>query len=392
MKTRTHRSLLSRILSPAAILLVLPMISTSQSVGTFIEQLLEAPQAQRQSRADQYLSDHPTNPLCDSDTVAVLLYSGAAGSVSMAGDASAWRPDIDVFTNVPGTSLWYGAFAYEPDARLDYKLVIDGSSWVLDPRNPLRSRGGFGENSELRMPAYVGHPELLVREDVPRGILRDTVFYGNELGNSRRVRLYLPAGYERGSDSLGIVVVHDGLEFIDIADMPTVLDNLIADGHIPPILALFIPPVDRSSEYAGERMEIFARYITEEVLPAYRARYRISADPSRSIVMGASNGGNISLFMAMSYPKLFGNVIAFSSNVVPPVADRYADPNVLPVRVYLDIGTYDIPQLMPRVRSFRQVLEDRGYDHQYAEFHEGHSWANWRSHIDDALQYLLVPQ
>jgi hypothetical protein len=31
----------------------------------------------------------------------------------------------------------------------------------------------------------------------------------------------------------------------------------------------------------------------------------------------------------------------------------------------------------------------KGYDFEYLEFHDGHSWGNWRGHIDNALEMFF---
>jgi enterochelin esterase family protein len=51
----------------------------------------------------------------------------------------------------------------------------------------------------------------------------------------------------------------------------------------------------------------------------------------------------------------------------------------------MDIGTYDIPILIQLVNNFIPVLQSKGYTYQYRVYHEGHSWGNWRAHIDNAL-------
>jgi hypothetical protein len=48
--------------------------------------------------------------------------------------------------------------------------------------------------------------------------------------------------------------------------------------------------------------------------------------------------------------------------------------------------------LIPLVRNFIPILQSRGYAHQYAEYHEGHSWGMWRAHIDDALEIFFPAQ
>jgi len=368
---------------------LLPVTGHAQVFTSFLELISTAPLEERPSMVDAFTSRNPTSPLFDSDTVAVFVYTGPAASVSIAGDMNGWRTGVDTMTSIPGTDLWYQSRFFERDARLDYKFVIDGSSWILDPRNDLISRGGFGSNSEIRMPGYDDHPELTRNAAVPRGSIRDTVFFSATLGNERNVSIYVPADYDGETDSLRMVLVHDGLEFVSLARMPVVVDNLIADGLLPPVLIIFIPPFDRTSEYAGDRMDPFVFFIVNEVIPAIRTQYRIRSDPADHVVMGASNGGNIALYLGVTHPNMFGNVAAFSSNVLPSITERFTSDARLRLRIYLDIGTYDIPQLVPKVRELRTLLEKNGYELRYSEHHDGHSWANWRSHIDDALIFLL---
>jgi enterochelin esterase family protein len=36
----------------------------------------------------------------------------------------------------------------------------------------------------------------------------------------------------------------------------------------------------------------------------------------------------------------------------------------------------------------KHALEEKGYDVAYSEFNQGHSWGNWRAHIDDMLVFF----
>jgi len=59
---------------------------------------------------------------------------------------------------------------------------------------------------------------------------------------------------------------------------------------------------------------------------------------------------------------------------------------------YLDVGTYETNlsgfNLLASNRQMREALTDKGYTVQYQEVHEGHSWGNWRAHLDDALKFF----
>ena len=50
-------------------------------------------------------------------------------------------------------------------------------------------------------------------------------------------------------------------------------------------------------------------------------------------------------------------------------------------------GIFDY--FVPSNRSLRDALESHQYNYAYAEFNEGHSWGNWRAHLDDLLIFLF---
>jgi enterochelin esterase family protein len=168
-----------------------------------------------------------------------------------------------------------------------------------------------------------------------------------------------------------------------------VLDNLIAWGQLQPLIAVFIPPVDRTEEYAGSKQAAFTDFMVKEVVPWIDKRYPTILHPWGRANLGASNGGNISLWLTVSHPEVFGLVAAMSSNVENNIKTKVQQGVTPSVKYYLDIGTYDIPILIQRVADFRQLLENGNEVFLFQQFHEGHSWGNWKAHIDDALIWLF---
>jgi predicted esterase len=76
-------------------------------------------------------------------------------------------------------------------------------------------------------------------------------------------------------------------------------------------------------------------------------RFSTSKEAIWRAVAGASNGGNIALYCTMKSPHIFGSVAAQSSNVISSIMSGFDVNPPLPNRVYIDIGAYDIPQLIP---------------------------------------------
>jgi len=361
----------------------------SQIYFNFIEQIDSIPFIERKEFIDQFIRSHPDYPWIDSDTGVVFFYSGEAEHVSMAGDANQWNPVIDTLKQVAGTDFWYLRKIYPVDSRLDYKLVVNNTSWILDPRNPATIGSGYGMNSELVMPGYVRSPEFLYDSSIAHGIVFDTAFWSDELKNSRAVTVYTPAiAFRLDGEKYPVILFHDGKDFISLGSAVNILDYMIAKELIKPVIAVFIPPVNRDEEYHGKKKDNYTDFIINIVFPWLERKFAASSDPEERVVAGISDGGNISLWMAVTRPDFFGNVAAFSSNIIPEIIHKL-EKDTFKLKLYLDIGRYDLDILIPMAINIKKILDEKKYDHLFYEWNEGHSWGSWRSHLDIALIYFF---
>ncbi len=131
------------------------------------------------------------------DTTACFIFQDTqADSVAVVGDFNGWEPKADLMARIDGTNLFYISKTFEADARLDYKFVVDGKEWILDPLNPHMIEGGFGPNSELAMPGYVPPGEIRYQEGIPHGKIESFLFPAPEKRNAHTIQVYLPPGYD----------------------------------------------------------------------------------------------------------------------------------------------------------------------------------------------------
>ena len=374
------------------ILIFFILISQSTHAGTF-EQFIYyvnlLPLNERQAKIDSFMNANPILPYIEDDTAVFFIYQGTAASLDIAGDFTNWSPAMPM-TSVIGTNFYYSSAHYERDARLDYKFIIDGN-WILDPKNPYTCTGGFGPNSELRMPAYVVPPEISWYSNIPHGIIRDTSFYSSNLNYTRPVKIYLPPGYST-QKQYPVIVIHDGLDYVSLANTKNIFDYLISHHEIEPVIGVFVPPVDRQNEYAGSKKDAFTAFIVNELMPVIDQKYATSKDPRKRATLGASSGGNISLYLGMKHPETFGKIAAQSSDVQTDISTTFQNSAKMNLEFYMDIGTYDIPVLIPMVNNFIQILQNKNYVYQFKQWHEGHSWGNWRGHLSLALRQFFPPQ
>lgn len=310
-------------------------------------------------------------------------YEGEARSVKVRGSIE----------SLGGTELrrdgarWIGSVEVPADVRAAYWFALDGEDdwtrWLPDPANPKRYVypaglsftgehevvGSLLEGPDAR-PLYWS----VERDDVPRGTVEL-----HEL-DGRRVWLYLPARAEPAA----LLLLFDGREYTTLAPAPTVLDNLIADGRIPPTAALLPDSHDTESRFRdlGQNRS-FLDWAVGTLLPWSR----LSAPPARTVVAGSSMGGLAATYFAVERPNVFGNALVQSGGfpgmpvVVPPG---------LPVRWYLDVGLLE-EKLLDSTRALRDDLRSKGYDVSYQEFAGGHDFFWWQETLADGLIALLRP-
>lgn len=341
------------------------------------------------------------------DSLVTFVYYGRVGlRVTVPSDLNGWDTKADEMSRVGDTDLYYLTLELPRDARIDYKFYVD-NVWMLDPLNPNSVSGGFGPNSELSMPDYEFPMEIVGNDSIPHGVVEVHHFESTIMNNSRNVHVYTPAGYRPvrmkavstvdGGEHVGedsgfagtyhTIFVQDGAEYISLGSMVDVLDNVISAGKIPPAIAVFIDPVDRNFEYWAN--PDYERMVVGELLPYIRAEYDVAREPGKTAIMGASLGGSISLVISVKHSDIFGNCGSQSGAFAVDGGNLFDMMEKMPrqpVKFYLDTGV--IGDLDTENRRMRDILEMKDYTLMYQEFNEGHSWGNWRAHIDDMLIFF----
>ena len=335
------------------------------------------------------------------------------------------------------TDLWYRTYRVGRDARFTYRFSINddllppnrspdwpkkAEGFVRDPLNPhtYPTRGGR-YLSVVEAPAALPQPYVKERPGVPAGRVEEKTFEGSTLGNERRIWVYTPPGYRPGQSDPAVpywlLVVFDGSLYTSRVPGPTILDNLVADGRIPPFVAVFVSNVEdgRQRDLGGSAP--FADFLATELLAWVRTHYRVTTDPSRSVLAGSSLGGLMAAYTALRHPDAFGNVLSqsgsywwwpgvFDSTEGDPPRARDPEPEWVarqvaswakrPVRFYMDVGLFENfptrnggPSMLAVNRHFRDVLRARGYTVFYQEFDGAHEYLNWQGTLADGLIALV---
>jgi enterochelin esterase family protein len=313
----------------------------------------------------------------------------------------AGRPQA--LTHVEGTDLFHKSYPIEPGARWEYRFQIDLARMERDPQNPRTTPATFGNDpvSEVVTPTYVAEPPAAPAEGAPRGRLEPFAFKSAKLGNERQVQIYLPAGYDQGSERYPLLVVQEGEDWIARGMLVETLDGTLGKSARP-LIAAFVPPIENWwYEAGGTGTEKYLDALATELLPALTARYRVSPDAADHALLGTRNFGMSAVYGALSHPDAFGKA-AVQSTSLGDVAQHaiFALIETGPKKelaFYVDWNRYEARDpdrgfdFGADSRRLHAALTKAGYPVAGGEALDAHGWGGWRARSDDFLE-ALFPQ
>ncbi|MGE0684945.1 MAG: alpha/beta hydrolase-fold protein [Candidatus Binatia bacterium] len=327
-------------------------------------------------------------PMIEEHAVHFIYYSPEARHVSLSGEFTQWNPPGLAITPLGRTGIFYHTLEFYEATRAEYKFIVDGQ-WAVDPLCPNLVDNGIGEQNSFFVVGDVQEPpELQNVPTIPHGRVEEFDVKSKLLRNQRRVYVYLPVGYDTDAQTrFPTLYVHDGGEYLTRAHLPTVLDNLIHSHEISPLIAVMVDPVDRLREYQVN--ESYARFVEKELIPYVDGRYRTRVQREARGVMGASLGGLIATYLALSRPHLFSKVGGQSSALFLEQEKIMALAKKLTASIafYFDVGQYE-PRFLPAHQQLVPLLQSTGASCVFQELVGGHNWTNWRAHLKDLLTCL----
>ncbi len=275
-------------------------------------------------------------------------------------------------------------------ARIEYLLAYTPGDYRIDPHNPRRARfrPEGSPASEFVVPGYVPPPgEPVVAADSAGNVAHLSV-ESAALSGAVPVVVYTPPGYRR-DHACPVVVFHDRLNWGREGDGPRLLDRLIADGRIEPVIAVFAD----SGRPGDENVPAVRTFLGEELPQWLGSRYNVTGRAEARVIVGASYGARDALEAATGRGAAYGRVAL----LIPGRRLRATDVDELSrrpsgrLRIAILAARYDAPNLAT-ARSVRAVFASAGHQVHYVEVSEGHNAATWHDHAGEILTALLPPR
>jgi enterochelin esterase-like enzyme len=282
---------------------------------------------------------------------------------------------------------------------------------AVDPELEALLREGVGDI--VRPPPYEYGPYSQRRDDVPHGTVKQFTYTDDTFwpdAPPRGVKVFEPAQYEAGKE-VALAVFCDGTaSWAYLTDAPDggeyrtryVLDNLMADGLIPPFIGVFIgndgDGGNRQAEY-GPLTDKNVRFFVEGVLPEVSKRYgyTFTSDPNKRAIIGESSGGIAAFTAAWQRPDAFRLVMSHSGSFVDLFGnggDRYPEvirmtEEVKPLRIHLEGGRKDRNGGGKQHPAMAAALKEKGYVYQWLDTTEGtHGGLNGNTTFPEGLIWL----
>lgn len=291
-----------------------------------------------------------------------------------------------------GKNVWIYQVELPLDSYLEYNYATEknqSKTIVPDPFNERLFDTGVGHfNHYFSMPECQHSPLIKRKKGIPRGTVSKHVLKFGQM--RRKIWLYQPVSNE----PVPLLLVYDGKDYKQRGKIVQIVDNLIAEKRIRPMAMALIDNGGESRFIEYNQSEATLGAIGEYVLPLAQKHLNlldIAQNTGAYVVMGASMGGLMSVYTSLRLPYIFGHAIsqagAFFQNVFqnePSLIKQWvAEMPVVPIKIWLDVGTFDFLQEDNQV--FHKMLSDKGYEVVYREYSAGHNYTAWRDALPEAL-------
>jgi enterochelin esterase family protein len=296
------------------------------------------------------------------------------------------------------------------------------------PRNR-RGQGGFGGSIELGPDdkAMFDDPPAnfkTARDNISHGEIKVVQYDSKTLGTRRQMRVYTPVGYSTDRKYPVLYLLHgiggNDLEWIRSCRADNIIDNLIADGKIEPMIVVFpngnanivvdtgnASPGEGVGERGGARggpggrfeswNKPFENDLIKDIIPYIESHYSVYADREHRALAGLSMGGGQSLNIGMYNIDTFAYVGGFSSapntnmfggmyTDVEFMPDSDAAKNDLKV-LWIACGNKD--GLIRVSQGVHKYLKEKGVEHIWHVDSHGHDPDTWGENLYNFARHIF---
>ncbi|WP_297522016.1 alpha/beta hydrolase-fold protein [uncultured Clostridium sp.] len=306
----------------------------------------------------------------------------------------------NLMINIDGTNIWYKKYIARNDIKFLYYFSVNDSLDVRKPRNlnelsldTLNPNflifNGETKLSYLTMPNCKENP-LDKMDKTPIGQLINEEIYSCYLNKNITITTYLPPLFDENTE-YGLALFTDGDEHIELLSANIILDNLISQDKIKPMIGLFVDSnMERSIELRCDKN--FESFVIKELIPFIKEKYKISENPKDNLISGFSLGGLTAGYLSLKHPDIFSNILSQSGSyffemtkIKKLILDCKKKPNI-----YLNFGALENKEkVINSNKKIYAILRKNKFKVTCQEFKSGHDYLSWGEYLTHGLLKLL---
>ena len=306
-----------------------------------------------------------------------------------------------------------------------YSFNIDGMTGVKDPGNIYVNRDIVSFSNIFIVSEKQGDKGDIYRvNEVKHGNLANVWYDSPTLKMQRRMTIYTPAGYDKGSNYPVLYLMHgaggDENAWSELGRAAQILDNLIATGKAKPMIVV-MPNGNTDCQAApgewsrGMYQPTFMGSVNQksiatmdesfmDIVKYVESHYKVAKNKKNRAICGLSMGGGHTFATSKRYPDTFNYIGLFSAGlhisgdrtksfyqllqenteVQKQLARLFASK---PALYWIAIGKTDF--LYQQNSDLRKYLDEKGYPYEYLETDGGHIWRNWRIYLTEFAQKIF---
>ena len=377
------------------------------------------------------------SPVVNADgTVTFNLFAPKAIKVEVTGDfLPTTKIEVPGFGTVeqPGVAqltegkdgIWSYTTSKLAPELYGYTFNIDGMTGVKDPANIYVNRDIVSFSNIFIVSEKQGDKGDIYRvNEVKHGNLSKVWYDSPTLKMQRRMTIYTPAGYDKGSNYPVLYLMHgaggDENAWSELGRAAQILDNLIATGKAKPMIVV-MPNGNTDCQAApgewsrGMYQPTFMGSVNQkaiatmdesfmDIVKYVESHYKVAKNKKNRAICGLSMGGGHTFATSKRYPDTFNYIGLFSAGlhisgdrtksfyqllqenteVQKQLARLFASK---PALYWIAIGKTDF--LYQQNSDLRKYLDEKGYPYEYLETDGGHIWRNWRIYLTEFAQKIF---
>jgi enterochelin esterase-like enzyme len=353
------------------------------------------------------------SPKVNADNTVTFSYLAPKATTVLLDGGQFGAKDVAMTKDEQG--IWSVTFGpIKPDIY-PYGFKVDGVT-VMDPANVEFFPNERFKGSLVNVPG--DKPLMHALKNVPHGTISYD-FYPSVEGSTGQLVVYTPPGYTKEqSKKYPVYYLISGTtdteeDFFKVAKVNFIMDNMIAEGKAKPMIIVMpygnpvariaeqngaSKPTDimnRDSEDAVKRLQVFETDLISKVIPYIESNYRVIANGENRAIGGFSRGGGQTLRAAFNNMGTFGYVCSYASYIPPSELDSSygalmsnpAKTNSQLKLLWSGIGTEDF--LYKGTTEFNTYLMDKKINVKTYETDGGHTWMNVKKYLNQTLPILF---